>query len=318
MCDLDEEATSARHVHAAVPPCFPSTMTAAQKKQLLGSEAMTPQHAYGTVGDEDTPPLLLRKKSSNHSNFSISPYVAVTAGLCVLVGLVAIAGSSSSSTWAFGGAAEKPARLLRVPQPEQAAAGKKRYDPNGKTPPKPNHPQANVTFILHTGCVDVKAKDTEFWSHGHVRAAYIVRHNFWGGSMFEFKDALRMQLKESPVPGEHGVFELTTDQVNFEWGFAVVNSEGKVLYEVGQQAGGTSMCSYFFVNSIRRVTPQLVCFIPHPPMPDRVHHAHESVKPQVESEYTNDWCDDRGNRTPPCTARRARTPTSAAGTGIAI
>ena len=236
------QKTSSDHSNTPLsgPPPPPSMLSHHDGRRQRLNGRMIPQHAYGTVdvqagGDEDTPPLPLRKMSSH---FSIVTVVAV-------VGLLAIAGGGSSSTAAsseqLGAAAAAAAAghaLLSVPQPDQA--GKKHPNSKGRSTPHPTKPQANVTFTLHTDCVNnVKNHHAEFWTHTPIQRAYVVRHNFGSGAFFDFKDAennLRMLRKESDVPGEHGVFELTTDQVDFEWGYAL-----------SREGGGQIPSSHIFV-----------------------------------------------------------------------
>ena len=42
-----------------------------------------------------------------------------------------------------------------------------------------------------------------------------------------------MEAAPGDWEGEQGKFVLTTNQVNFEYGFAIMNAAGKVLYEIG-------------------------------------------------------------------------------------
>ena len=113
--------------------------------------------------------------------------------------------------------------------------------PEERVAPHPHGKQQNVTFILHVGCIpeQIKARDADFWREENmpITRAYVVRHNFGSTSFFDFKDAeehLRMQRNVGDGTWEEGLkFTLTTDKVDFEYGYAVKNSKGKVLYEIG-------------------------------------------------------------------------------------
>ena len=59
-------------------------------------------------------------------------------------------------------------------------------------------------------------------SHMPITRAYIVRHNFGSSKFFDFKDA-EDNLNMTVVEGrEAGKFEITTDLVNFEFGYGGV------------------------------------------------------------------------------------------------
>lgn len=111
----------------------------------------------------------------------------------------------------------------------------------GHTPAKAiNHPKKgafkNTTFILHTDCVpeEIKAKNPGFWAHLPIERAYVVRHNYGSISFFDFADAEKnLRMKRVLGGWETGHFELRTDDVDFEYGYAIQNSAGDVLYEIG-------------------------------------------------------------------------------------
>ena len=62
-----------------------------------------------------------------------------------------------------------------------------------------------------------------------ITRAYIVRHNFGSANFFNFKDA-EDNLRMTEVEGrEAGKFEITTDLVNFEFGYGGVFSSSALI-----------------------------------------------------------------------------------------
>jgi len=103
--------------------------------------------------------------------------------------------------------------------------------------PDPTGTQGAVTFKLHTYCKTDATKQShgEFFLTGS-KEAYVVRHNFGGSKFFDINDGIKMDRVKFGG-GEWG-YQVTTNQVDFEWGFALKNEDGDsdadVLMEIGK------------------------------------------------------------------------------------
>ena len=90
-----------------------------------------------------------------------------------------------------------------------------------------------TTFILYTQCKPdhVKQLGGDFWFE-RLAGAYLVRHNYGSGSFFEKAQRLHMQRAEL----EDGIYgyTLTTDQVDWEYGFELENANGNTFLEIGK------------------------------------------------------------------------------------
>jgi len=110
--------------------------------------------------------------------------------------------------------------------------------------PAPSGTQGAVTFKLHTYCKTdaTKREHGDFFLEG-TKEAYIVRHNYRASKFFEINDGIKMDRVKF-TGGEWG-YQVTTNQVNFEWGFALKtengNSDADVLKEIGKR---DSLLSY--------------------------------------------------------------------------
>lgn len=127
-----------------------------------------------------------------------------------------------------------------------AALGSMDGSGNLGLPPAPSGTQGMVTFRLFAGCIDeaIKARHPEFHSKPIVDA-YVVHHNYGSPRFFLEEDAIKMERIPAGSSGADGScsggtcaprnmgFQLTTNQVDWEWGFALKNSDGKFLYEIG-------------------------------------------------------------------------------------
>jgi len=93
---------------------------------------------------------------------------------------------------------------------------------------------AETKFTLDVGCIE----DTErkfFQNGGRVTGVRIVRHNLHSSNFFDFTDGIVMREDTAANEGAHQrKFSVTTDQVNFEYGFVLVNQRGDHLYEIGK------------------------------------------------------------------------------------
>ena len=93
--------------------------------------------------------------------------------------------------------------------------------------------KAPTTFKIYTQCKTDQVKELggEFWFKS-ISAAYIVRHNYGAGDFFGDNSRLRMERVEL----EDGVFgyTLTTNQVDWEYGIELENSDGETFLEIGK------------------------------------------------------------------------------------
>ena len=98
--------------------------------------------------------------------------------------------------------------------------------------PAPGGTQSAVTFTLHSACKtpETKSRYADFFSTGE-KMAYIVRHNYGSPTFFDTNDAIpmeRVRLSDK----EYG-YRVTTDAVNFEWGFMLTKASGEQVREIG-------------------------------------------------------------------------------------
>ena len=91
---------------------------------------------------------------------------------------------------------------------------------------------ASQTFTLLTQCKmdEVKYLNPEFWFSPLVTAK-IVKHNYGNPDMFSYENAIEMERKEIS-DGVYG-YQVTTDKVDWEYGYALENKRGEVWYEIG-------------------------------------------------------------------------------------
>jgi hypothetical protein len=102
-------------------------------------------------------------------------------------------------------------------------------------PPEMTNPAPTMTFKLHTACKPQAVRDAyaAFFLDG-TKEAYIVRHNFGDAGFFKPTEALKMNIVD--ISDSEIGFQLTTNQVNWEWGFALKNVDtGEWAYEIGTE-----------------------------------------------------------------------------------
>ncbi len=126
-----------------------------------------------------------------------------------------------------------PERLVPARYPPELGGG---WVPNNGylLAPAPSGTQGAVTFIVHTQCKsdEVRTKYANYWLDGQ-KEMYIVRHNYKTKRFFEPADAIKMD--RVILPGEERAYRVTTDQVDWEFGFAYKNLlTGEWLYEIGE------------------------------------------------------------------------------------
>jgi len=112
----------------------------------------------------------------------------------------------------------KPKNGVMLPAPP------KRYERAGRRAP--------TTFRLYTQCkpTEVKREGGEFWFSA-IEAAYLLRHNYRSPHFFDNARKIRMERKELG-DGIYG-YEVTTNRVDWEYGFELANARGEKFREIG-------------------------------------------------------------------------------------
>ena len=90
-------------------------------------------------------------------------------------------------------------------------------------------------YILHTACKprELAVQHSAFFLDGS-KEAYLVKHNYDTPDFFTKENALKMVRQKLPSGNEYG-YVLDTDQVDFEYGFALKNTAtDEWLYEIGE------------------------------------------------------------------------------------
>jgi hypothetical protein len=104
--------------------------------------------------------------------------------------------------------------------------------PAPPTPAERAGQRAPNTFRLYTQCkpTEVKREGGEFWFSA-ITGAYLVRHNYGSKDFFGPATKIRMDRRELG-DGIYG-YEVTTNQVDWEYGFELVNANGEKFREIG-------------------------------------------------------------------------------------
>ena len=122
--------------------------------------------------------------------------------------------------------------------------------------PAPGGTQSEVTFTLHSACKtpETKSRYADFFRTDE-KLAYLVRHNYGSPTFFETDDAIpmeRVRLNDK----EYG-YRVTTDAVNFEWGFMLKNARtGEQVREIGpagQSLLADTNCTQMYYPYFNRV-----------------------------------------------------------------
>lgn len=112
------------------------------------------------------------------------------------------------------------------------------------------------TFTLYTQCKtdEVKYVNPEFWFSPLVNA-YVVRHNYGTGDFFSFESAIKMERKQLG-DGVYG-YQVTTDQVDWEYGYALENKRGEIWYEIGAVPAPlyAENCTQMYGSYYNRIIP---------------------------------------------------------------
>ena len=134
-----------------------------------------------------------------------------------------------------GSSAIKQARAITTHSAEnRAIAAKIEANLGYKTPivlPKGNAPL--VEYNLHLGCEDdvVKSRSGDFWS-SPVTEARLVYHNYEEYDFFSWEKGIPMH-KANIYPGDSQTWAVDTNVPDWEYGFALKNERGQILYEIG-------------------------------------------------------------------------------------
>jgi hypothetical protein len=95
---------------------------------------------------------------------------------------------------------------------------------------------AGTFTVVVDSCVldELRSTHPQFFSYGaHIVGAKLIHHNLGTTEFFEWEQAIDMPA----VAGSGGKkYRVTTSAVDFEYGFALVNSVGEYLYEIGTKA----------------------------------------------------------------------------------
>lgn len=102
--------------------------------------------------------------------------------------------------------------------------------PPAKTVAAGTNPSSTFTLFTQCKTQEVKYLNPDFWFSPLVNA-YIVKHNYGTDDFFSLDGAVKMTRKELS-DGVYG-YEATTDQVDWEYGYALQNKRGEVWYEIG-------------------------------------------------------------------------------------
>ena len=151
-------------------------------------------------------------------------YLHTVAGVFAAVAVVALVGLAIFRVGIFGGGAAEHTSGFRYGQP----VGSK------------------IRYIVKTRCISdaTKASNPGFFRDGTtIESAMIVRHNLNSPSFFNAYEASMMmtpvtrELTGWEWDWEAGRFFVDTDELDWEWGFALVNNFGEVFYEIGSGPG---------------------------------------------------------------------------------
>lgn len=114
-----------------------------------------------------------------------------------------------------------------------------------------------LTYTLHLGCESaaLKAQHPNFFSgdYSSIVEARLVHHNYdvntglGTSDFFQWDKGLPMTSINLQT-GDLKTFELNTNAINYEYGFALKNAQGEILYEIGENgvAPLDGHCSFTF------------------------------------------------------------------------
>lgn len=127
----------------------------------------------------------------------------------------------------------------------------------------------SVTFRVHVGCASEAIADVKpgFFDEGVARAV-VVRHDRGSGRFFDYRrDGIEMtRVTGALTPEENNTFEVTTDEVNWEYAFALESTTGRVLYEAGTappRRGPRRRRAYAPLALLRKKNKENGCIVRH-------------------------------------------------------
>ena len=126
--------------------------------------------------------------------------------------------------------------------------------PPAKTVAAGTNPSSTFTLFTQCKTQEVKYLNPDFWFSPLVNA-YIVKHNYGTDDMFSLDGAVEMTRKELS-DGVYG-YEATTDQVDWEYGYALQNKRGEVWYEIGANPAPlyAENCTQMYGSYYNRIAP---------------------------------------------------------------
>ena len=138
-----------------------------------------------------------------------------------------------------GASAVKRARAIEHHPREHVALGESIASALGY--PKPILPTGNapmVNYFLHLGCEDdiVKQRSGDFWNY-EITEARLVYHNYESAGFFKWEKGIPM-TKSNIYPGDSQTWSVDTNVPDWEYGFALMNARGEILYEIGDNTMG--------------------------------------------------------------------------------
>jgi hypothetical protein len=126
--------------------------------------------------------------------------------------------------------------MLRVSRGRGAAVparARRRVDPEERIPSRAGTDGNARRENVHRAHAVQVGRDSDYWLDGQ-KELYIVRHNYGTQRFFETADAIKME--RVILPGDERGYRVTTDQVDFEFGFAYKNLlNDEWLYEIGEK-----------------------------------------------------------------------------------
>ena len=106
------------------------------------------------------------------------------------------------------------------------------YANDGAAPVVATTSTGTFTVVVDSCVLDaLRATHPNFLAYGaQVTGAKLIHHNLGSRDFFEWEQAIDMPV----VPGSNGKkYSVTTNAADFEYGFALVNTHGEYLYEIG-------------------------------------------------------------------------------------
>ena len=126
--------------------------------------------------------------------------------------------------------------------------------PPAKTVAAGTNPSSTFTLFTQCKTQEVKYLNPDFWFSPLVNA-YIVKHNYGTDDFFSLDGAVVMTRKELS-DGVYG-YEATTNQVDWEYGYALQNQRGEVWYEIGANPAPlyAENCAQMYGSYYNRIAP---------------------------------------------------------------